>query len=913
MALEEYKRKRKFDKTPEPTGGKPEHSTLEFVVQKHHASHLHYDFRIEIKGVMKSWAIPKGPSVNPEDHRLAMATEDHPMDYNKFEGIIPKGQYGGGTVIIWDKGTFTTPVVKVKDKITQEHSLMQQYYKGEMLIDLKGKKLKGQFAMFKTPDRGENAWVLMKVKDKHGSKADVLKKGKSVVSGLTIEEMKGNQDARKWQSNREEKGGRTLRHAQGDREQKSEAGGRKSEVKGRTLHQVQGDSGRMPDRLEAMNATLIKEPFTAERWLYEVKWDGYRILARKKDDDVKLHTRGGLDYADKYPVLVEALQEVNHDVILDGEVVVVDKKGVPSFDELQKYKGDKTLLYYVFDILWLDGEDLTSLALTERKEKLLEIIPEKNVIRYSDDFENGEALFKQAQQIGLEGIVAKKKDSKYQPGVRSKDWLKCPTAVRQEFVIGGWTESASGREFRSILFGAYDKGELRFVGHSGSGFKDKVMNEVMEKLKPLAIKKKPFVDEVDHSTTPHWVKPVLVGNFKFSTWTAGGKIRKPAIFLGFRDDKDARDVPVQRPEDGGQKPEVGEEVNRRGHMAAAKERKREDKNKEAEDRIQDTGKAEPVLVSTDSNWPELEKQPIVSSEVFEIEGKELTLTNVEKELWPGVSKADLIQYYHSVAPYILPYLFNRPLSLHIKHIKATAPGLYIKDMEGRQPEWATVFSTPRKHKKKGKRGIIDYLVCNDEATLLYVVNLGCIDINPWTSTTDDCLHPNFIIIDLDPSDNDFRKAIETAKAAKQYFDEQGLKAFPKTSGKTGIHLYVPCEGFTFPQARKIAEHICRDVNLLVPGITTTAVSINQRGDKLYVDPNQNDEADTVAAPYSVRPYHHPSVSTPLEWKEINNKLNPLAFDIHSIHVRLKKKGDLFNGAFDKNIAGWNAAILKQIL
>ncbi|MCW3110512.1 MAG: hypothetical protein JWQ09_5018, partial [Segetibacter sp.] len=322
--------------------------------------------------------------------------------------------------------------------------------------------------------------------------------------------------------------------------------------------------------------------------------------------------------------------------------------------------------------------------------------------------------------------------------------------------------------------------------------------------------------------------------------------------------------------------------------------------------------AEPVEASEDSNWRELEKQEITSSDVFDIEGRQVTLTNVEKELWPGITKAHLIQYYHAVAPYIMPYLIDRPQSLHIKHLAATAPGMYIKDMEGHQPEWADIFTTRRKHKKKGKRNVIDYLVCNNEATLLYMVNLGCIDINPWTSRTTNYRNPDFIIIDLDPSDDDFQKVIDTAKAAKQFFDEHKLKAFPKTSGKTGLHLYLPCTGFTFPEARQIAEHICTGIHQLVPSITTTEVTITRRGNKLYIDPNQNDESDTVAAPYSARPFHHPSVSTPLDWKEINDKLDPLKFDINTIIARIEKKGDIFKGVLDKKIAANNTKSLRGL-
>ncbi|WP_018613955.1 DNA polymerase domain-containing protein [Segetibacter koreensis] len=382
--------------------------------------------------------------------------------------------------------------------------------------------------------------------------------------------------------------------------------------------------------------------------------------------------------------------------------------------------------------------------------------------------------------------------------------------------------------------------------------------------------------------------------------TASGKIRKPAIFLGFRDDKDPKEVVREVPISAKDEEKV---INEKPQSNLEKEKTTS----------QTLAKRKIIETAEDSNWPIIENEAITSKEVFNIEGKDITITNIEKQLWSNVTKSDLIIYYHNIAPYILPYLKDRPQSLHIKNINAGAPGLYIKDMEGRQPEWADIFTTARKHRKKGKRSEIDYLVCNNEATLLYMVNLGCIDINPWTSRTGNYQQPDFVIIDLDPSDEDFKKAIDTANAAKQFFDAYKLKAFPKTSGKTGIHLYVPCEGFSFPEARKIAEHICEEVHLLVPHITTTDVTISKRGNKLYIDPNQNDEADTVAAPYSVRPYHHPSVSTPLQWKEINDKLNASAFDINTIFKRLEQKGDLFEKVCDKKIAIGNSKILRQFL
>jgi bifunctional non-homologous end joining protein LigD len=539
------------------------------------------------------------------------------------------------------------------------------------------------------------------------------------------------------------------------------------------------------------------------------------------------------------------------------------------------------LIFYAFDLLWLDGKSLIDLSVLERKELLSKFLPVSDSIKFSDHFEDGLALFDHMKELEMEGIVAKKKKSIYRPGIRSNDWLKIQTSRREEFVVGGWSESISGRPFRSLVFGSYKGGKLHYVGHAGLGFKDTEMPKILARLKKIEIKKTPFVNEVDVESKVHWVKPELIIEVKYTGFTRIGKIRKPAIFLGFREDKKPQEITNEITE-----PTVVQ--------------KKEDK----QTRIQ---------TSEDSNWKIIERQKVSSEDTINIEGKPVRIINVEKKLWDDITKADLIRYYHSVSEYILPHLKDRPLSLHIKHIAPTVQGMYIKDMEGRQPEWADIFSTKRKHKKAGKRDTIDYLVCNNLGTLLYIINLGCIDLNPWTSRVQNYLYPDFIIIDLDPSDDDFDKAIEAAQAAKWIFDQYKLKVFPKTSGKTGIHLYIPCEGLNFPEARKIAEIICEDVHEQIPSITTTVVEIEKRGNKLYLDPNQNDEADTVASAYSVRPYNIPTVSTPVDWKEINNKLNPQDFTIHSIMKRIEKKGDLFLGVLDKKIAMRNSASLRKML
>lgn len=647
--------------------------------------------------------------------------------------------------------------------------------------------------------------------------------------------------------------------------------------------------------VEPMLATLIEKPFNHPDWLYEVKWDGFRVISHLSKLDITLRSRKGENYTKKYLPVVEALQQLNINAILDGELIAIDASGKPNFDEVQRWNGSLPLQYYLFDIIALNGKSLIDKPLTARKDLLRKIVPkDHDILKFSDSFDDGIDLFKQVEALDWEGIIAKQKDSIYLPGKRTKNWLKIPTRKQQEFVVGGWAESTSGRPFRTLIFGYYEFGKLIYQGHAGGGFKEKDMPAIYQRLKKLETKKSPFVNTdvvLKYTDTPvHWVKPELVIQVKYATTTRSGMIRKPATFLGFREDKEPKEVVLEKPAETEMAAKTATYAN------AAKPTKR---------KLPSTSAA--------SNWPIIESIPITSEEIFNIEGNKIELTNVEKELWKGITKADLISYYHHVAPYMLPHLQGRPLSLHIKHIKPTVEGLYIKDMEGRQPPWAEVFRTQRKHKKDGARDEIDYLVCNDEATLLWLVNLGCIDINPWTSHVGNPEQPDYIIIDLDPSDEDFGKAVTAALAAHEYFKTHMLKAFPKTSGKTGLHLYIPCRNIDFSLARTIAEHICTEIHQQVPRITTTSVSINSRGNKLYLDPNQNDYADTVAAPYSVRPHKLPTVSTPLEWKELKPGFDPRMFTVQTIPQRLQKKGDLFEGVLDEKVALLNSKKLLSLI
>ncbi len=892
MSLITYRNKRSFRRTPEPEGGAPEEDRLIFVVQKHHASHLHYDFRLEMKGVLKSWAVPKGPSTDPAVSRLAMLVEDHPFDYKDFEGIIPEGNYGAGAVIVWDNGTYE-PAVKTAGKAAREKELVKQFHKGAISFVLHGKKLKGKYILVRNTARGENAWLLKKVKDKYAGKKDITLQDRSVVSKLTVDEVAADRHAARWKSNR--KAAPAKRGAAGTNRKKI-----------MDSWQSLATKSPPPGKIAPMLCTLTKEPAAEEAYLHEVKWDGYRIIGRCIKGKVRLDSRSAIDYTQRYPPVTQALQQLGRDVIVDGEVVVFNQDGKPSFDALQQFGnhgGD--IAYCLFDMLWLDGYNLMSVPLATRKQVLQELIAGNKILRFSESFDDGPGLYEAMIKIGMEGIVSKKKESTYKPGVRGYDWLKTPTQKRQEFVIGGWAESERGRSFRSLLFGAYNpKGGLEWIGRSGGGYKEKEMPGILARLKKLETKTSPFINKVldTKGAIVHYVKPQLVANFSFATWTTSGRIRKPATFLGFRDDKKAHEVVRELPVSGAK-------IEAQLHTPSTAVENKMPGTQQPARKLPPVGK--------NSHWRQLDQIEVYQRQDFDIGDCTIEITNVDRGIWKGITKADLITYYHQVAPYVLPYLQNRPQSLYVKPVNAGAPGFFIKDMEGRQPACADIFSDHRRHEKAGRKKRIDYLVCNNEATLLWMINLGCIDINPWNSRVPNVEQPDFIAIDLDPMNDpaapELQKLAEVAMTAKAYLDAVGLKAFAKTSGKTGLHFYIPCNGFNYQEGRAIARQICAQIHDWVPGLSTIAQNISQRGDRVFIDFNQNDYADTLAAPYSVRPYSSPCVSTPLEWKEINARLDPAVFRINTIVKRLHRKGDLFKELLAAKVSKANNKKLMEYL
>ncbi|MEP7377865.1 MAG: DNA ligase D [Chitinophagaceae bacterium] len=620
---------------------------------------------------------------------------------------------------------------------------------------------------------------------------------------------------------------------------------------------ARGDKSPMPGNVSPMLCTLVKEPPQDDDYFFEIKWDGYRINSFIQNKKIRLDSRGGKDYTSKYPPVVAALKRLKHDLVLDGEIVVFNEEGLPDFNAVQNYNGHNTSInYFVFDVLWIDGYNIKKLSLTERRQILKSVIVDDKILQISKTFDDGTELFKKIMQSGMEGIVAKRPASLYKEDDRSRDWLKIPTRIRQEFVIGGWAQSEKARSFRSLLFGAYNKGNFEWIGRSGSGYKEIEMPGILNKLKKIEVKKSSFVNQVRDTkgASIHWVKPQLVANFEFAAWTPSGRIRKPATFLGFRNDKDPLDVVREIP-----KSSVPKKAK-----AIAKTKVLPKKYK---------------YLNADSNWRYVDQeQKDAEWSAFEMENCTIQAHNLDREIWHSFTKGQLLLYYSEISDWILPHIADRPISLLLKLMNAGSQKKFIKDMENRQPECASVFVDKRRVKKAGKRNHIDYLVCNNRETLLYIIDLGCVDINCWASRTRHIEYPDYIWIDLDPTidehlkgkqlealENDsFLKAIKVARETKKMLDKYKLTSFIKTSGQSGLHIYIPCTGFTFTQTRNFAEHLAEQIHHHLPDISTTNVSKTQRKDLVYIDAGQNDYADTLAAPYSVRPYHKPIVSTPLD-------------------------------------------------
>ena len=894
MSLSDYKKKRSFDKTPEPEAGKPDGTSLKFVIQKHHASRLHYDFRLEMDGVLKSWAVPKGPSTDPSVKRLAMMVEDHPFDYKDFEGIIPKGNYGAGTVIVWDEGTYE-PIEKIKGKKNQEKYLLKELSDGSVKFRLNGAKLKGEFALVRTKGMEDNAWLLIKHKDDHASKTDITKKDKSVISEKTLEQVKAAPE--KIYGRKIIEPGSTVKDQQANSKDEAkdkieeQISAEKQPETARQSHATEIDAilKRAPKQkfttdIVPMLATLVDEPFSDDGWEYEVKWDGYRALAFINNEEAELRSRNKKSFNEQFYPVYQVIKDWNINAIIDGEIVVVDKNGKSDFGSLQNWRSeaDGELLFYVFDILWLDGKNLTELILTERKLILQSIVPKEGLIRIGYSIQaDGNEFFEAAKELGLEGIIAKRSDSTYLPGARSKDWLKIKVNKRQEVVIAAYTRNEnSPKLFSSLLLGVYEDGDFVYVGKVGTGFKDKQQREMLALFKPLETTKSPFSETPDYNKPSRfrpnppkakatWLKPSVVCEVSFAEVTSDGVFRHPS-FEGLREDKKAQDVIRELEEP------VEEAVTKNN-----------------------TSKKSGIIQPSSEQDRKTLLNPKEETQVRKIDGNELKFSNLGKIFWKEekITKRDLINYYYQVAPYILPYIQNRPMSLNRFPNGIDGKSFYQKDVTGKAPDWIEMFPYSSNDQDR------NYMVCTDEASLLYMVNLGCIDINPWNSRVESADNPDWCVLDLDPdTTNSFEQVIITAQTIKQILDDSGIPGYCKTSGSTGIHIYIPLGAkYTYDQSQLFAKWIAIQAQEQLPDFTSIERMTRNRKGELYIDYLQNRPKATLAAPYSVRPKPGATVSMPLHWNEVEKGLQLRDFTIINAIDRLKKEGDIFKPVLEEGI------------
>ena len=756
MPLDEYRRKRDPEATPEPfaADGRRGERPI-FVVQRHAARRLHYDFRLERNGALASWAVPKGVPLEPGERALAVHVEDHPLEYAQFEGEIPKGQYGAGTVEIWDRGTYET---------------VEEKRDGGLTVRLDGERLQGLWTLVPAKLDGDpKNWLLLKKREEGAAEP------------------------------------------------------------------------RPRRRYSPMMATLAKDVPPGQEWLFEVKWDGYRAIVDVYGGEATLTSRNGNDLTKRFESVAKAIERSvkTPDCVLDGEVCALDEEGRATFSAMQQGKGGTRYVFVAFDVLEVEGRPLVDLPLEERHRRLATLLDRRNrAIQLSEAFDDGPALYRAAQEQRFEGIVAKRRDSRYQPGRRSREWLKIKTHGRQEFVIAGWTRGQGRRSgrFGSLILGYWQGDELVYAGNVGTGFTDDEIDRLLAKLKPLERKDAPFREVPKmpkvRKDAVRWVEPELVAEIEFVEWTHDGRLRAPS-YQGLREDKEAEDVRREEP--------MTAEIRKGKRM--------------------------------------------------------LKLSNLDKPFWPeeGITKGDLLSYYRDVAPAVIPHLKDRPFTMKRYPDGAYGKFFFQKDSPKHMPDWiprvelvVTTRDTPRQRRK------IQAPLVNDELALLWMVNMGCIDLNTWYSRVDKPGRPDFVLFDLDPSDDvGFQETVEVALLVKQALDTLELESVVKTSGSDGIHVLVPiARRHTFDQTREFSEIVASALARTHRGLVTTEwTRAKRRG--VLIDSNQNGEGKTIASVYSARPREGAPVSTPLRWGEVNEQLDPREFTMDVVRRRIEEHGDLF--------------------
>jgi bifunctional non-homologous end joining protein LigD len=802
--LSRYRAKRSAERSPEPTGTVPGRDGRVFVVHKHAARQLHFDLRLEMNGVLESWAVPKGPSRNPKEKRLAVKVEDHPIEYADFEDVIPEGNYGAGAMIAWDRGVWI-PLADVEEG----------FEKGKLLFELRGYKLRGTWTLVKIK-KSDKDWLLIKERDQLVAEQDDFPED-SILSGLTVEELGQGVDR-----------GAAIRAAL------VEAGARPGAVR--------------VEEVQPMLAENRERPFSKPEWLFELKYDGYRLLADLEGSEPHLRSRNGRDITRAFPEIARALRHLPFTrVLLDGEVVVHDDAGKPSFQRLQqrgrlsrpldvqRAAAERPATLYAFDLLAFDDLDVRPVSLAARKEGLRAVLPTVGPLRFADHIaEHGDAFFDEVRKLGLEGIVGKRADSPYRAG-RSRQWVKIRADRTDDFVVVGYTRPKGSRSgFGALHLGAYVEGALTYVGRVGTGFAAQQLDDVQKALQTISRTEAPF-SPAPTGRDHQWVEPELVCEVRYKEFTDEGLLRHPA-FVRFRDDKPPTEC-VKRPEvsDEGEIPEDA------GIVAGAQVR-------------------------------------------------DLQFTNLDKVFWPeeGYTKGDLIEHYRSIAPWMLPYLRDRPLVMTRFPDGIDGKSFFQKDAPDFAPDW---LRTVRVRGDESEREL-RYFVCDDEASLLYIANLATIPVHVWASRVSDLGRPDWCILDLDPKEAPFGHVVEVAQALHRLTDEIALPAFVKTSGSSGLHVLVPLgRQCTHEESRTLGELLARLVVAQLPEIATVARLPAQREGKVYVDFLQNGHGKLLVAPFCVRPIPNASVSMPLAWDEVDAALRLDQHTIRTAPARMKGLGE----------------------
>jgi bifunctional non-homologous end joining protein LigD len=877
MGLERYREKRNFRATPEPRGrvlrGKAKE--LSFVIQKHAASHLHYDFRLELNGVLLSWAVPKGPSLDPHDKRLAMHVEDHPLEYGGFEGIIPPRQYGSGTVMVWDRGAWHP----IGDPVAG-------YQKGHLKFELDGEKLKGGWALIRTHGSkyggksGKEAWLLIKESDeyaKEGSAARIVDdEPDSVVSGRNLEEI-AHDKANEWHSNRSVaanvRGGALADVASAkSRKPATPPAGKASRSVGTgganatngaaqlsPASATGAKKARMPALLSPTLATLVDSAPPGDDWIHEIKFDGYRMIGRIDRGDVRVYSRNGKEWTSALPSVVASLKRLDVDQAwLDGEIAVADAQGLTSFQQLQNALSNpraKNITYFVFDLLYQDGYDLRGVALTERKQLLRALVGTSDgVLRYSVDVQgSGAEFFEQACKLKLEGAVSKRANSVYREGVRTRDWLKVKCGQRQEMVIGGFTDPQGSRTgFGALLLGIYEAGKLRYAGKVGTGFDDKTLTKLRPILGKLEQKEAPFVNPPRgfEAKGAHWVKPQLVAEIAFTEWSNDGALRHPS-FQGLREDKKATDVVREQ----------------------AAPSKANDSEAEPAPRKRTAARATPARKTADA----------AGDSADTVAG--IKLSHPDKALFPEAKlvKRDLALYYEAIADWILPHLHNRPLAL------VRCPDGWSKQcFFQKHADKSVNAAVTRVEVPEGAR-TATYFAANSLPALVALVQWGVVELHPWGSRTPKLERPDRLIFDFDPDDGvGWKEIVEAVGVLRTLLDDLGLEGFLKTTGGKGLHVVVPIRPtLDWTQAKGFTKAVADLLVGTFPDRFIATLSKAQRKGKIFIDYLRNAEGATAVAPYAIRARAKAPVSTPIAWKELDTDVRFDHFNVRNVPERLR--------------------------